>query len=636
MATIRNSINLNDRMTPVLRNIIKALDSTVTAMAGVDRISNTAFTQARRDITNAQAALDRFNNELTQTPPQINNANRGFTIMRGIVANIASNLISQIPQAMQKIIQTADAYNATNARIQAINDGLQTNEQLQEMIRQSADRSHANYMETAATVSKLAMNAGDAFNNTAEVVMFAELLNKQFASAGASQAAISSATLQLTQALGSGVLRGEELNAVFEASPNIIKTIADYLGVSVGEIRKLASEGKITADVVKNAMFASANEINNAFSQAATSWSAVWNKAVNRVIEIIEPLLVALGQAAAWAYENWDAIEPVLVAIAAAATVVGLALLGMSIYTWIATGAAWAFAAALLANPLTWIALLIGIVVYYIYKWIQSVGGLQNAWELCKMALMIAWKTLQLAFYVWVNAILTMVENVKVGWMVAFMAISNFLGDWKVTVLTIIQNVINGAIDLINKFIGLLNKIPGVSIDAVEKVTFATEAAAKNDAEKQARQQNLENTISEIQAARMERENNMNTLAKEIVEGANELSNTYASMKSEAAAQAGESGSQGFDALAMAAGNPTINGGTLDGIKNDISISDEDIKLLKDVAAAEWVNKYTTLRPEMTVTFGDVRETADAGQLLGVIEQMVEDAYASALVGEGL
>src|SRR5699024_8114301 len=133
-----------------------------------------------------------------------------------------------------------------------INDGQQTTVELQNMIYQSAQRTRTSYESTANIVTRLGQNAKEAFGSNAEVIQFAENLNKSFVIAGSSQEEIASASLQLTQALGAGVLRGEELNAVFEAAPNVIRTIADYLGVGVGEIREMASEGQITADVVKN------------------------------------------------------------------------------------------------------------------------------------------------------------------------------------------------------------------------------------------------------------------------------------------------------------------------------------------------------------------------------------------------
>ena len=140
------------------------------------------------------------------------------------------------------------------AKLNAINDGQQTTAQLQDMIYQSAQRSRGSFEDTANLVVRIGQNAREAFGSNAEMIQFAENLNKQFVIAGASQEEMSSATLQLTQALASGVLRGEELNAVFESAPNVIRNIAEYLGVGVGEIREMASEGQLTAEVVKNAL----------------------------------------------------------------------------------------------------------------------------------------------------------------------------------------------------------------------------------------------------------------------------------------------------------------------------------------------------------------------------------------------
>lgn len=142
----------------------------------------------------------------------------------------------------------------TRARLDLMNDGLQTTDELQNKIMQSANRSRASFQTTADAVAKMGIMAGDAFSSNDELIEFAELINKQFTIAGTSASGIDAAMLQLTQAMSSGVLRGEELNSIFEQAPTIIQTIADYLGVPIGQIREMASEGKITATVVKNAM----------------------------------------------------------------------------------------------------------------------------------------------------------------------------------------------------------------------------------------------------------------------------------------------------------------------------------------------------------------------------------------------
>lgn len=147
------------------------------------------------------------------------------------------------------------------------------------------------YTTTADVVSKLGIRAKDAFTSNDEIIAFVEQLNKQFIIAGASQEEINSASLQLTQALGSGVLRGEELNAVFEAAPNIIQSIADYMGKPIGQIREMASQGQISANVVKNAMFDAAKETNAAFDRMPKTFAQLWVSALNKVKKAFEPLL---------------------------------------------------------------------------------------------------------------------------------------------------------------------------------------------------------------------------------------------------------------------------------------------------------------------------------------------------------
>ncbi|WP_207092620.1 tape measure protein, partial [Clostridioides difficile] len=167
-----------------------------------------------------------------------------------------------------------------------INDGQQSDAGLNKMIFQSAERSRASYLDTAQIVSRIGMNAGKAFSSTKEIVGFAEQLNKKFVIAGASTEEMNSALLQLTQGLSSGVLRGEELNAVFESAPNIIQSIADYLDVDIGKIRGMASEGMLTADIVKNSLLAAAEQTNAEFEKMPYTFSQIWTSIKNNAIMI--------------------------------------------------------------------------------------------------------------------------------------------------------------------------------------------------------------------------------------------------------------------------------------------------------------------------------------------------------------
>ncbi|WP_024348036.1 tape measure protein [Lacrimispora indolis] len=214
-----------------------------------------------------------LSDEMTQTTARLNLMNKGF---------------------QAKDVSLGEPVQGTQGN-EAINNSLQQTEQLQEKIYQSAQRSRTSYLDTADVVAKLGQRAGDAFSGSDEVLAFAENLNKQFKIAGASQQEIASASLQLTQALGSGVLRGEELNAVFEAAPNVIQTIADYLGKPIGEIRGLASDGVITADIVKNAMLSATDSINEQFESIPVTWSDAWTMAKNAGINSMDGVLAKMN-----------------------------------------------------------------------------------------------------------------------------------------------------------------------------------------------------------------------------------------------------------------------------------------------------------------------------------------------------
>lgn len=308
-----------------------------------------------------------LSDEMTQTTARLNLMNKGFP---------AKDVSSGAPT------QGAEGN-------EAINNSLQQTEQLQEKIYLSAQRSRTSYLDTADVVAKLGQRAGDAFSGSDEVLAFAENLNKQFKIAGASQQEIASASLQLTQALGSGVLRGEELNAVFEAAPNVIQTIADYLGKPIGEIRGLAADGLITADIVKNAMLSATDKINEQFESIPMTWSDAWNmmknagvyalddvldkmneflnsdtgqKAIEGIIGAIEILadvasfaIDLLASGASFVIENWDYIYPFLIGIGVALAVAG----AVGLISGLQTAAGWISA----AWPFVLIAVLIGALI---------------------------------------------------------------------------------------------------------------------------------------------------------------------------------------------------------------------------------------------------------------------------------
>jgi tape measure domain-containing protein len=308
MGAVRSSLVLNDGMTPALRKINKAMSGVLNSFEAVQRASGQSFNtaainQARQAIGQADAALDEMERSYKNCSSGQDELNRRINAgtsaaggLLGKVKSIASAYLGM--RAVKGIVTLSDDITQTTARLGMMNDGLQTTAELQNYVFQAAQASRGSYLDMAASVAKLGNNAGDAFRSTKEIVKFAELTQKQFAIAGASTTEANNAMLQLTQALGSGVLRGDELNSIFEQAPNLIKTIADYMGVGIGQIRSMASEGQITADIVKNAMFASADEIDAKFNQMPKTWSQIWTSMKNRGIKALEPVLAKVNQLA--------------------------------------------------------------------------------------------------------------------------------------------------------------------------------------------------------------------------------------------------------------------------------------------------------------------------------------------------
>ena len=630
MAGIATQMTIRDGMTDKLRRMTAATERQNRALEVTDTLSDQVAANANFDrmtdaINRAADAVEQFNQRQEEAAKKGNKVKDVWSGVKGYIRSAMAAI------SVQKIIDLADTMTTTRARIDLMNDGLQTTDELQSMIMASANRSRAAYQTTADAVSKMGIMAKDAFGNNAELIQFTELINKQFTIAGTSAAGVDAAMLQLTQAMSSGVLRGEELNSIFEQAPTIIQTIADYLGVPIGQIRAMAAEGQITSTIVKNAMLSSADEINAKFNAMPMTFAQVWTLAKNIALEAFGPVIQAIGAGAQWIYENWSTIAPIFWGLAGAAIAYAVALGIQTAATWIANGAAKAFFVTLLSNPLFWIALAVGVVIAALYKMIQAVGGVKNAWEICKAALVVAWTALKVAFFAVYNWIANLIDKLKLCWQKAGVAIANFMGDMKVSVLTILQNMINGAIGIINDFISLLNKIPGVNIDLIEQVTFATTAAAENEAAKQARADALNQYEADIKAAQAERDATYSAAKQELADATAKLSETYANARAEAAQANSDAGVSDWNTDQYDVGN-VDSVGSVGSIESDVNIADEDLKFLRDVAEMRYVQNFVTLTPTVAVD-AQISEKVDVDEVVTKIEKKLEDEFTAAAEG---
>lgn len=231
----------------------------------------------------------RFNQEIQEGTQQANELTN--TIKNAVLAFVSI-------QSVGKALNISDELVQTTSRLNMMNDGLQSTQELVNMVYAAAQDARGSFSEMADVVARFGNNAGDAFGSSEEVVAFADLIQKQMTIAGASTQEASNAMLQLSQALGSGVLRGDELNSIFEQAPNLIQSIADYLDVPIGKIREMAADGELSADVVKAAIFASADEINAKFEEMPMTWGQIWQSMKNTAMIAFQPVLQRLNDIA--------------------------------------------------------------------------------------------------------------------------------------------------------------------------------------------------------------------------------------------------------------------------------------------------------------------------------------------------
>lgn len=621
-------------MTSRLNTMINASERLNRSLDATDALTETVdpgapFERSAAPIAAAGRQVDKFNERQERAEQGANRVKSVWSKMGGLIRTAMAAF------SAKKIVELADGMTTTRARLDLMNDGLQTTAELQDMIMASANRSRASYQATADAVSKIGIMAKDAFKSNEELIAFSELINKQFTIAGTSAAGIDAAMLQLTQAMSSGVLRGEELNSVFEQAPTIIQTIADYLGVPIGKIREMAAEGQITSTIVKNAMLASADEINAKFEQMPMTFSQVWTIAKNVILEAFTPVLTMIGQGAQWIYDNWSTIAPIFWGLAAAVLGYALALGIQTAATWIATGAAQAFFTTLLTNPLFWIALAIGVVVAAIYKWVQSVGGIKVAWLIACNVILTAWSWVKIGIMTGVYWVMNLFNRLQLTFATVSMNIQNFCGDMKAGVLMILQNMVNGAIDIINGFIGALNKIPGVNIGLIDQVTFGTTAQLENEAAKQARAADLAAYQDQINQQIADRDAALDSRKAQARAETAQREAEIAAARAESAAAGSQSTEPDWAAYATGAPGDIGNVdhvGSVGSVDEDVNIAEEDLKFLRDVAEMRYVQNFVTLTPTVAVD-AKISEKVDVDEVVGRIEAKLEDEFAAAAEG---
>lgn len=280
-----------------LNQAIQEQNSLNRAMQNMDvSAANDAYLRLSQTVGNTERYIrdnvdeqGRFNQEVSAGTQQANELTN--TIKRAVAAYISI-------QSVGKALNISDELVQTTSRLNMMNDGVQTTAELVNMVYAAAQDARGSFSQMADVVARFGNNAKDAFSSSEEVVAFADLIQKQMTIAGASTQEAANAELQLSQALGSGVLRGDELNSIFEQAPNLIQNIADYLDVPIGKIREMAADGELSADVVKAAIFSAADDINSKFNEMPMTWGQIWQSMQNTALIAFQPVLQRLNDLA--------------------------------------------------------------------------------------------------------------------------------------------------------------------------------------------------------------------------------------------------------------------------------------------------------------------------------------------------
>lgn len=570
---------------------------------------------------------DAFSNVYKQYLGYTERAETSTSRLMSTVKNLAGAYLGF--QGAKKMLELSDTVSSVTARLNNMNDGLQTTAELNNMIFESAQRSRGSYLETANLVTQLGSMAKDAFSSSQEIVAFAELLNKQLVISGASGSSASAAIFQLQQALASGVLRGEELNSVLEQAPVIAQTIADYLGVSMGELRELGSQGAITSDVVKSAMFSAADETNAKFAEMPMTWSQVFTTFGNYAIQALQPLLTALS----WLANNIKIIGPLVLGAAGAfavfqiaanwtkiaTTVVGILSLAYGVLTGstaAASAATLMFNSALLASPITWVVMGVMLLVGALYAGVAAFNHFSGSSVSATGIIMGAVYTLGAFVY-----------NIVAGMWNQFAVFANFIGnvfnnpiaaikvafyDMAVTVLSYLQSIASGLQNL-------LNAIPGVKVNLtsgidslIGKFSAAAEKTKSESGWKEYVKSMDYKDLTGAYSAGYDKGSNFSLF------GGGGGGFDYSTFQS--------SGLGG-----MANDLKDIKGSTAS-IAKDVDMSKEDVKSLVDMATRQYINKVnlTSQTPIINVSGQNTGNTqADRKALADAIKDIIVEQAAS-------
>lgn len=652
-----------------LNQAIQEQNSLNQAMQNMDvSAANDAYLRLSQTVGNTERYIrdnvdeqGRFNQEISAGTQQANELTN--TIKRAVAAYVSI-------QTVGKALNISDELVQTTSRLNMMNDGVQTTAELVNMVYAAAQDARGSFSQMADVVARFGNNAKDAFSSSEEVVAFADLIQKQMTIAGASTQEAANAELQLSQALGSGVLRGDELNSIFEQAPNLIQNIADYLDVPIGKIREMAADGELSADVVKAAIFSAADDINSKFNEMPMTWGQMWQSMQNTALIAFQPVLQRLNDLAnseafqtfiqgaieamatlanillnvfdlavsigTFIGDNWSIIAPIVYGIVAALTAyIAISAIVAAIdatkaaadalaagQTFLWTVQQYGLNAALAACPIAWIIVLIIALIAIIFAVCNAIAKMTG---IANSGFGVITGGVNVVIQFFKNLGLT-VANIALGIGNAIAALaSNMMTAFHNAICNVqswFYNLLSTALSVIEGICAALNKLPFVEFDysgissAADDYAAKASEAAGNKEDYQSISDAFNEGFTTFDAFQDGWASDAFNAGAAWGDGiADKVSNFSLSdvFGQTDIPNVGDYTSGFNDAIANSGVGDSI--GNIDDntgkIKDSLDVTEEDLKYLRDIAEQEAINRFTTA--EINVDMSGMQNTVNSG-----------------------